>query len=55
MVVLEHGRITERGTPAQLQTAGGIYQKIYEIQLGVRGADAGLEARADGKEAAYAR
>ncbi|MBQ5566550.1 MAG: ABC transporter ATP-binding protein, partial [Oscillospiraceae bacterium] len=41
VIVLEDGRITERGTPEELKTAGGIYQKIYDIQLGIEkgGAD----------------
>ena len=47
VIVLEDGCITEKGTPEELKTAGGIYQKIYEIQLGVRGA---VET---GKEAAH--
>ena len=34
IVVLEDGRITERGTPEELKQSGGIYQKIYEIQSG---------------------
>jgi hypothetical protein len=34
--VLENGRITEQGTPDELRTNGGIYQKIFEIQSGVR-------------------
>ena len=45
VVVLENGRITEKGTPDELKSAGGIYQKIYEIQLGV------ASAKAQGKEA----
>ena len=41
VIVLEDGRITERGTPEELKSAGGIYQKIYDIQLGIEegGAD----------------
>ena len=35
VVVLDNGRITEQGTPDELKTAGGMYQKIYEIQLGI--------------------
>ena len=34
VVVLEDGRISERGTPDELRTSGGIYQRIYEIQYG---------------------
>ncbi|MBR3183020.1 MAG: ABC transporter ATP-binding protein, partial [Firmicutes bacterium] len=37
VVVLDKGRITEQGTPEELKTSGGIYQKIYEIQLGIDG------------------
>lgn len=40
VVVLENGRITESGTPDELRTAGGIYQRIYEIQLGTEGGEA---------------
>lgn len=32
ILVLDHGRIAEQGTHDQLKKAGGIYQKIYEIQ-----------------------
>ena len=34
IIVLDHGRIEEEGTHDQLKTAGGIYQRIYEIQSG---------------------
>lgn len=32
ILVLDHGRIAEQGTHDQLKRAGGVYQKIYEIQ-----------------------
>jgi len=32
VIVLDKGRIAEMGTPAELEKAGGLYQKIYEIQ-----------------------
>lgn len=32
VIVLDKGRIVEMGTPEELQTAGGLYQRIYEIQ-----------------------
>ncbi len=32
VVVLDKGRIAEMGKPAELEKAGGLYQKIYEIQ-----------------------
>ena len=32
VIVLDRGRIVEMGTPEELQTAGGLYQRIYEIQ-----------------------
>ena len=53
VVVLDKGRITEQGTPEELKTSGGIYQKIYEIQLGIDGngtsaeKDKGEEVRHD--------
>ena len=30
--MLDKGRIVEMGSPAELEKAGGLYQKIYEIQ-----------------------
>ena len=32
MIVLDRGRIAEMGTPEELARAGGLYQKISEIQ-----------------------
>ncbi|MBR6526018.1 MAG: ABC transporter ATP-binding protein [Clostridia bacterium] len=32
IIVLDRGRIVEKGTPEELQKAGGLYQRIYEIQ-----------------------
>ncbi|MBQ8200348.1 MAG: ABC transporter ATP-binding protein [Clostridia bacterium] len=32
IIVLDRGRIAEMGTPQELQKAGGLYQRIYEIQ-----------------------
>ena len=32
VIVLDRGRIAEMGTPKELETAGGVYQRIYEIQ-----------------------
>ena len=37
VVVLENGKICESGRPDDLKSAGGIYQKIYEIQYGKEG------------------
>ena len=34
ILVLDKGRIAERGSHDELKNAGGIYQKIYEIQSG---------------------
>lgn len=33
IVVLDHGRIVERGTHAELATAGGLYEKLCEVQF----------------------
>ncbi len=37
IVVLEQGRITERGTHAELLQVGGLYARIYRAQLRVEG------------------
>ena len=34
ILVLEEGKIVERGTHAELATAGGLYQKLCEAQIG---------------------
>ena len=34
IIVLENGKVAERGTHEQLKTAGGTYQRIYETQSG---------------------
>ena len=34
ILVLDQGAIVEQGTHKELKDAGGIYQKIYEIQSG---------------------
>ena len=39
VIVMENGRITERGTPEELRASGGIYRQIYDIQ-----SDSGEEA-----------
>ena len=36
ILVLDRGRIVEEGTHEELKGAGGIYQKIYETQTGIR-------------------
>jgi len=35
ILVLDRGRIVEQGSHDELKSAGGIYQKIYEIQSGI--------------------
>lgn len=51
IIVLDGGRIAEEGTPDELKTSGGIYNKIYDIQSGI---DADLSSAAgkalEGKE-----
>ena len=34
IIVMDEGRIVEEGTPNELKSAGGLYQKIYDIQSG---------------------
>jgi ABC-type multidrug transport system fused ATPase/permease subunit len=38
IVVLDHGRVAQRGTHAELLEAGGLYARIYRAQLRVEGA-----------------
>jgi subfamily B ATP-binding cassette protein MsbA len=33
IVVLEHGRIVQRGTHAHLLEQGGLYRQLYELQF----------------------
>jgi len=33
IVVLDQGRIVEKGTHGELSKKGGIYQKLYELQF----------------------
>ena len=35
VIVLDNGRIAEIGTPDELKTSGGIYNKIHDIQSGI--------------------
>ncbi|RIY23581.1 ABC transporter ATP-binding protein, partial [Bifidobacteriaceae bacterium NR021] len=48
IVVLDHGKIVERGTHAQLVAAHGRYWEIYRKQLGFKtGRSAGFETRGE--------
>jgi ATP-binding cassette subfamily C protein CydC len=40
ILVLDHGRIKERGTHEQLLTSGGLYRQMFDIQGGFQGAAA---------------
>ena len=48
VIVLDNGKIAEEGTPDELRTAGGIYNRIYDIQSGLGEAQTGA-----GKEAGH--
>ncbi|RIY28679.1 ABC transporter ATP-binding protein, partial [Bifidobacteriaceae bacterium GH005] len=48
IVVLDHGKIVERGTHAQLVAAHGRYWEIYRKQLGFKtGRSAGFETKGE--------
>ena len=48
IVVLDHGKIIERGTHAQLVAAHGRYWEIYRKQLGFKtGRSAGFETKGE--------
>ena len=36
ILVFHHGRIRERGTHRALLGAGGLYEKLYQLQLGAQ-------------------
>ncbi len=52
IVVLEEGRVVERGTHDDLLAAGGLYSTLWSVQAGERATDAVLDRllRADGSE-----
>ena len=47
VIVLDNGRIAEEGNPDKLRTAGGIYNRIYDIQSGLDEAVPGAGKEAD--------
>jgi ABC-type multidrug transport system fused ATPase/permease subunit len=32
IIVMDHGRIIERGTQGQLMKAGGLYRRLWDLQ-----------------------
>jgi ATP-binding cassette subfamily B protein len=44
IVVIDEGRIVERGTHAELMTRRGAYRRLYELQFQLQAADAGPPA-----------
>lgn len=55
ILVLDRGRVVERGTHAELLARGGYYREIYEIQFRDHGAAAGRYAGAAGLHGRGAR
>ncbi len=49
ILVLDHGRIVERGTHAELLATGGLYHRLHEMQFS-DGASAGVPAEAPAEE-----
>lgn len=49
ILVLDHGRIIQRGTHNELLTEGGLYREIYDLQLKDQEAFVALEAEMEGK------
>jgi ATP-binding cassette subfamily B multidrug efflux pump len=35
ILVLHHGQVRERGTHRELLAAGGLYERLYRLQVGV--------------------
>ena len=53
ILVMHHGRVRERGTHRALLTAGGLYERLYRLQIGEPPAEGdGEEADDDWIEAA---
>jgi ATP-binding cassette, subfamily B, bacterial len=52
IVVLRDGEIVEQGPHAELASAGGWYQQIFDLQTGLRPDETGSPARAGGRTAA---
>jgi ATP-binding cassette subfamily B protein len=49
ILVLDNGRIVQRGTHDELLTEGGLYREIYDLQLKDQEAFVALEAEMEGK------
>ncbi|MGH2537854.1 MAG: ABC transporter ATP-binding protein [Candidatus Promineifilaceae bacterium] len=49
ILVLDAGRIVERGTHSELLAAAGLYRQIYDLQLKDQEEFAALQARSDGR------
>ena len=54
ILVIDGGRIVERGTHAELLEHSGLYQQLYEAQFNPEGAEASEEASAPAALAASA-